>query len=307
MSEQVASLSTEDTLTHVSERARVWRRFRQHRMAVAGTGILLGVILYVVIGSFIFTEAYANDTNLRARWEAPSAAHPFGTDSVGRDVLARTIYGGQISLLIAALSVTVTALVGFPLGMIAGYFGGWADSLIMRLAEALLSLPLLFLLLVLSRAFGERIADFQLFGRMLSGSVIVIILIIGFTGWMRLTRIVRANTLSLKTREFIVAARASGATHRRIITRHIVPNTLAPVIVFATLGVSNAILLESYVSFLGLGVQPPTASWGNMLQRSVERIDTAPWLWFFPGVLTLLTVISINFVGDGLRDSLDPA
>lgn len=292
--------------TTESPRARTWRRFRGHRMAVIGAVLLAGLVMYVVVGSFIFTEAYANDTNLRNRWAAPSADYPFGTDSVGRDVLARTIYGGQISLAIALLSVTVTVMLGVPLGVLAGYFGGWVDSLIMRVAEALLSIPLLFLILVLARILGQSIPDFRLLGRELSGSVVILIVVIGFTGWMQLARIVRANTLSLRERDFVLAARAAGAGSVSIMWRHILPNTLAPVIVFATLGVSTAILLESYVSFLGLGVQPPTASWGNMLQRSVERIDSAPWLWFFPGLLTLLTVISINYLGDGLRDALAP-
>jgi peptide/nickel transport system permease protein len=290
----------------VPRRVQIWRRFRSHRMAVVGTLIFTTVVIYVLVGSFAFTEDYANETNLRSRWMPPSAEHPFGTDSVGRDVLARTIYGGQISLAIAALSVTVTSLIGVPLGLLAGYYGGMVDSVIMRIAEAIMSIPLLFLLLVLSRILGQTITDFDLLGRELSGSVVIMIVIIGFTGWMQLARIVRANTLSLKARDYVLAAQALGADDRRILFQHVLPNTIAPVIVFVTLGVSSAILLESYVSFLGLGVQPPTASWGNMLQRAVEKIDSAPWLWVFPGALTLLTVISVNFIGDGLRDALDP-
>jgi len=300
----------ETTVAHLSSkgaRSKFLGRFVRHRMAVVSVFVLVALVLYVVIGSFVFTEDYANDTNIRLRWEPPSAEHPFGTDSVGRDVLARTIYGGQISLAIAALSVTVTAGIGLPLGLVAGYYGGWLDSLIMRLAEALMSIPLLFLLLVLGRVLGDVVPDFRVFGRELSGSVLVMIVIIGCTGWMPLARIVRANTLSLKQNDYVLAARALGADGGRIIYHHILPNTLAAVIVFATLGVSTAIILESYVSFLGLGVQPPTASWGNMMQRAVEKIDTAPWLWFYPGGLTLLTVLSVNFIGDGLRDALDPA
>lgn len=290
-----------------SEMGRAAARFRANRLAVLGVLMLAFVAAYIVIGSFAFTETYANDTDLRARWQAPSTAHPFGTDSVGRDVLARTIYGGQISLAVGLLSVLVIALVGVPLGLMAGYFGGWVDSLIMRSAEAMLSIPLLFFLLVLSRVVGQRLPDFSILGRQFSGSVIALILVIGFTGWMRLARIVRANTLSIKQREYVLAARALGASSGRILLRHILPNTVAPVIVFVTLGVSGAILLESYVSFLGFGVQAPTASWGNMLQRAVEKIDTAYWLWLFPGALTLLTVLSVNFIGDGLRDALDTA
>lgn len=284
---------------------RAFDRFRENRLALIGVVMLVAVIAYIVAGSFAFTEAYANDTDLRRRWQAPSSEHPFGTDSVGRDVMARTVFGGQISLMIGVLSVLVIAFVGVPFGLMAGYFGGWTDSVIMRLAEALLSIPLLFFLLVLTRIVGREIPDLTFFGRDLSGSVVALILVIGFTGWMRLARIVRANTLSIKQRDYVLAARALGTGHARILLRHILPNTFAPVIVFVTLGVSQAILLESYVSFLGFGVQAPTASWGNMLQRAVERIDSAYWLWLFPGMLTLLTVLSINFIGDGLRDALD--
>lgn len=301
----VVSLHQERNERIQKQKNRVWRRFLSHRMAVVGVVILALLIVYIVIGSLIFTETYANDTNLRTRWQPPSQEHPFGTDSVGRDVMARTIYGGQISLMIGALAVTLTAAVGVPLGLLAGYYGGLIDSFIMRIAEALMSIPLLFLILVMGRIFSGSFPDFPLFGRQLSGSVVVMILVIGLTGWMQLARIVRANTLSLKQSEFVLSARAIGADNMRILRQHVLPNTIAPIIVFATLGISASILLESYVSFLGLGVQAPTASWGNMLQRSVERLDSAPWLWFFPGILTLLTVISVNFIGDGLRDAFD--
>ena len=283
-----------------------WRRFSAHRMAIVGLVIMSAIVLYILIGSIIFSEEYANDLNLRHKWEAPSAEHPMGTDEVGRDVLARTVYGGQISLAISVLSVTVTTITGTTLGLIAGYYGGWLDSIIMRVAEALLSIPLLFLLLVLSKFIGSQMPQVNVLGREISGSVIVIILVLGMTTWMGLSRIVRSIVLSLKEQEFIIAARAIGMNHRRIVFRHILPNAMAPVIVATTLGISQVILIEANVSFLGLGVQPPTASWGNMIQRAMERIDTAQWLWFFPGALILLSVLSANFIGDGLRDALDP-
>ena len=283
-----------------------WRRFSSHRMAVVGLVIMCAVALYILVGSIIFSEEYANDLNLRRKWEAPSAEHPMGTDEVGRDVLARTIYGGQISLAISVLSVMVTTFLGTALGLIAGYYGGWIDNIIMRVAEALLSIPLLFLLLVLSKFIGTQMPQVNILGREISGSVIVIILVLGLTTWMGLSRIVRSIVLSLKEREFVIAARAIGMNHRRIVFRHILPNAMAPVIVATTLGISQVILIEANVSFLGLGVQPPTASWGNMIQRAMERIDTAQWLWFFPGALILLSVLSANFIGDGLRDALDP-
>jgi len=287
---------------------RVIRRFVKHRAAMVGLFILIGMIIYIIGGSFIFSEAYANRNDTKIRLQAPSAEHPFGTDRIGRDILARTIYGGQISLMIGLLAVVVEVTLGTTIGAIAGYYGGWIDSVLMRFTEAMLSIPSLLLLLVMAKFFGSKIPDIPLFGRTFSGSVIVIILIIGLTSWMGLARIVRSNVLSLKETEFILAARALGLTNRRIIMAHILPNTLASIIVALTLGVAGAILQEAYVSFLGLGVQPPTASWGNILTEAQEFqiIKDAPWYWLFPSVLILLTVLSINFVGDGLRDALDP-
>lgn len=287
---------------------RVIRRFVKHRAAMVGLFILIGMIIYILGGSLIFSEAYANRNDTKIRLQAPSAEHPFGTDRIGRDILARTIYGGQISLLIGLLAVVVEVTLGTTIGAIAGYYGGWIDSVLMRFTEAMLSIPSLLLLLVMAKFFGSKIPDIPLFGRTFSGSVIVIILIIGLTSWMGLARIVRSNVLSLKETEFILAARALGLTNRRIIMAHILPNTLASIIVALTLGVAGAILQEAYVSFLGLGVQPPTASWGNILTEAQEFqiIKDAPWYWLFPSVLILLTVLSINFVGDGLRDALDP-
>ena len=284
----------------------IWRRFRRHRMAVFGLIVLTAIVLYITLGSLLFSEDFANKTNIRDKWAAPTSEHLMGTDSVGRDIMARTIYGGQISLAISLLSVTVTVTLGTLFGLLAGYYGGLIDSLITRVAEALFVIPTLFLLLVLSKFIGGRMPAVDILGREISGSVFVIIFVIGFTSWMGLTRIIRALVLSLKQQEFILAARALGSSNRRIIFRHILPNVLAPVIVSATLGMAGAILTESYVSFLGLGVQPPTASWGNMIQRAAEKIDTAWWLWAFPGGLILLTILSINFIGDGLRDALDP-
>lgn len=284
------------------------RRFTRHRAAMLGLVLLVAVFLYVVVGSFVFTEKDANYNDTSFRLKPPSVEHPFGTDRVGRDIMARTIYGGQISLMIGALAVLVEVTLGTALGAIAGYYGGMVDSLLMRFTEAMLSIPSLLLLLVMAKFFGGQIADVQMFGRTFSGSVVVIILILGLTSWMSLARIVRSTVLSLKEQDFIQAARALGATNARIIIAHILPNSLASIIVSATLGVAGAILSEAYISFLGLGVQAPTASWGNILTEAQEFqiIKDAPWYWFFPGMLILLTVLSINFVGDGLRDALDP-
>jgi len=283
-----------------------WRRFRRHKMAMMGAIVLLLLVGYSFGGAFLVTEAYANDTETSLRLKGPSNAHPFGTDTVGRDILARTIYGGQISILIGLTAATVEVIVGILIGALAGYYGGWLDSLLMRLTEAMLNIPQIFLLIVMAKFFGGQIPNLTFIGRTYSGSVVVIILIIGLTSWPYLARIVRAEFLSIKEREFVLAARATGTPIRDIIFRHILLNSVAPIVVAATLGVANAITLEAYISFLGLGVRPPTATWGNMLEGAYNYIETAYWLWLFPGLLIVLIVLSINFLGDGLRDALDP-
>jgi peptide/nickel transport system permease protein len=283
-----------------------WLRFRRHKMAMVGAVMLILLFLYAFGGSLFFTEDYANFTETGNRLSPPTAAHPFGTDTIGRDILARTIYGGQISLLIGIAAVVVMVIVGVLIGAVSGFSGGATDAVLMRLTEAVITIPSLFLLLVMAKFFGGKIPDMDVLGRTFSGSVIVIIVIIGLTSWTFLARIVRAEFLSLKENDFVLAARATGTPTWEIIFRHILPNTIAPIVVAATIGVAAAIISEAYISFLGLGVQPPTATWGNMLDGAYNYIDTAPWLWFFPGLLILLTVLSINFVGDGLRDALDP-
>ena len=283
-----------------------WLRFRRHKMAMLGVVILVLLLLYSFGGGFILDESYANFTDTKIRLSAPSSEHLFGTDTVGRDILARTIYGGQISMLIGFSAVIVMLVAGILIGAVSGYFGGFIDSILMRITEAMISIPSIFLLLVMAKFFGGRIPDIVILGRSYSGSVAGIILIIGLTGWMSLSRIVRAEFLSLKENEFVIAARATGTPTWQIIFLHILPNIIAPIVVAATLGVAGAITSEAYVSFLGLGVQPPTATWGNMLDGAHNYIEEAPWLWIFPGTLILLTVLGINFVGDGLRDALDP-
>lgn len=296
-----------------------WRRFRKHKMALIALGGMSLIFVYIWFGGLLFArgmcvptgqyltgEAYANCNDTSMKLQPPSREHPFGTDTIGRDILARTIYGGQISLSIGIFAALVEVVLGVLIGAISGYFGRWIDDLLMRITEAMLIIPSLLLLIVLAKALGGRISEVHLLGRTLSGSVIVIVFVIGFTSWMYLARIVRANVLSIKELDFILASRALGISDARMIFRHLLPNTIAPIIVSATLGVSGAILSEAYVSFLGLGVQTPTASWGNMLDSSVKYIQSAPWLWFFPGLLILLTVLCINFIGDGLRDALDP-
>lgn len=294
------------------------RRFRKHRMAMFGLSLLVLLVLYISFASVfargycapikkdLTGEAWANCNDTSLKLQPPSAQHIFGTDVIGRDIFARTIYGGQISMLIGISAAIVEVVLGALIGALAAYYGGWVDSLLMRFTEAMLNIPSLFLLIIGARFFGGSLPDLHIFGRDLTGGVIVIILIIGATSWMYLARIVRANVLSLRERDYVSAARALGSSDRRIIFTHLLPNTTAPLIVSATLGVANAILSEAYVSFLGLGVQGATATWGNMLDGAYQYLETAPWLWFFPGTFILLTVLGINFLGDGLRDALDP-
>lgn len=284
-----------------------WRRFRRHRMAMVGGITLILIVLYSYGGAIFVSEKYANFNDTKLILRAPSASHLFGTDTIGRDIFARTIYGGQISVLIGLTAAFLEVLVGILIGSLSGYFGGLVDALFMRFTEAMLTIPSIFLLLVMAKYFGNKIPDLTVFGRVYSGSVVVIVLIIGLTSWPYLARIVRAEFLSLKENEFVLAARATGTPTWQIIFRHILPNSIAPIVVAATLGVANAITSEAYISFLGLGVRAPTATWGNLLQRAYSYIDKgAYWLWLFPGLFILLIVLSINFLGDGLRDALDP-
>ncbi len=284
-----------------------WRRFRRHKMAIIGAITLVLIVIYSYGGAIFVTEKYANHNDTKQILRAPSTDHIFGTDTIGRDILARTIYGGQISVLIGLTAAFLEVLVGILVGSLSGYFGGLLDALLMRFTEAMLTIPSIFLLLVMAKYFGNKIPDITVFGRVYSGSVVVIVLIIGLTSWPYLARIVRAEFLSLKENEFVLAARATGTPTWQIIFRHILPNSIAPIVVSATLGVANAITSEAYISFLGLGVRAPTATWGNLLQGAYSYIDKgAYWLWLFPGLFILLIVLSINFLGDGLRDALDP-
>ncbi len=283
-----------------------WRRFRRHKLAIFGAVVLVLLFFYSFGGALFVSEKYANFNDTAQHLLGPNLMHLFGTDTIGRDILARTIYGGQISLLIGLFAVIVETGLGIVVGALAGYYGGIVDNILMRITEAMLNIPEIFLLIVMAKFFGGKIPDISMLGRTYSGSVILIVLIIGGTSWMYLARIVRAEFLSLKENEFVLAARATGTSNFRIIFLHILPNSIAPIVVSATLGVANAILSEAYISFLGLGVQPPTATWGNMLDGANNYLDSAPWLWFFPALLILLTVLSINFLGDGLRDALDP-
>jgi peptide/nickel transport system permease protein len=301
---EITTVETKEALTPGQ---LVWRRFRKHRLALIGAiGIAL-LIIFIIIGSFLISEDQANTGNLLVRLNPPAAGHPFGTDSTGRDVFDRIIYGGQISLFIGVLAVALEVTLGTLIGMVAAYFGGWLDSILMRFTEAMLAIPSLFLLIVLAKFLGKDIPTINILGRSFSGSVGIVILVIGLTSWMGLARIVRANVLSLKELDYITAAKALGANPRRIFFSHLIPNTLGPIIVATTLGLAGAILTEAYVSFLGLGVQPPTATWGNMMEQAQSFIIRGIWwMWVFPSLFIVFTILSINLMGDGLRDAFDP-
>ena len=287
---------------------RSWRRFRKHRAAVLGC-VLLGLLLLFIVGGALFVPYdKATVPAIIHKFQPPSSQFVLGTDQLGQDVLARTIYGGQLSLLIGVLSMIVSVAVGTTIGGLAGYLGGFIDSVLMRLTEAVLTIPRLFLLLTLSKFMGGRLPSVNILGRDFSGGAVVVIQVIGFTSWTTLARIIRAEVLSLKQREFVLAAQAIGVTRWRILWRHILPNALTSVIVASTLGVAGAILTEAYISFLGLGIDTTgkTPTWGSMIQVGYNNLERAPWMWIIPGGFIVITVLTINFIGDGLRDALDP-
>jgi peptide/nickel transport system permease protein len=275
-----------------SLRQLAWERFRRHRPALFGLTVLFIEISIAVCASFFVSQDLALRPQPTSILRTPSGMHLLGTDEAGRDVLARLIYASRLSLTVGFLAVAVALSVGTGLGAVAGYCGGWIDNLLMRFTDAMLSIPILFILIALTVFLGP--------------SVRTIILTIGILSWMDLARIIRANFLSLREKEFVESARALGAPDLSILVRHLLPNTLGPIVVAGTLGVGNAMLAEAAVSYLGLGVQPPNPSWGNMLFNAQSYLWNAPWLALYPGCMILITVLSINFVGDGLRDALDP-
>ncbi len=302
-----AEIISEESKQTLTPGQLVWRRFRKHRMAmVGGVGVVL-LLLFILVGSIVVPESAANSTDLTDRLTGPTATHWFGTDSVGRDVFNRVIYGGQISLFIGFLAVILEVGLGTIIGGVAAYYGGWVDAVLMRFTEAMLAIPSLFLLIVLAKFIGRNVGQVVILGRTFSGSIGIVILVIGVTSWMYLARIVRANVLSLKELDYISASKALGASNNRIFFSHLVPNTLGPIVVASTLGLASAILTEAYVSFLGLGVQPPTSTWGNMMQQAQSFIIRGVWwMWVFPSLLIILTILSVNLLGDGLRDAFDP-
>jgi peptide/nickel transport system permease protein len=268
-----------------------WARLRRNRMAMSGLALVLGMFAVSLLAPWL--APYDPDAiDVKQMLMPPSAHHPLGTDTLGRDVLSRLIYGSRVSLKVGFVAVGLATLIGVLIGALAGYYGGWVDQLLMRLVDLMLCFPVLFLILAVIAMVGP--------------SIWTIMAIIGLTGWMGVARLVRAEFLSLREREFVAAARALGAGDARLILRHLLPNALAPVMVSATLGVAGAILTETFLSFLGLGVQPPTPSWGNILMMGKDNIEIAWWLSVFPGLAILVTVMSYNLLGEGIREAIDP-
>jgi peptide/nickel transport system permease protein len=284
------------------------RRFLRHRLAVASAGVLAALALAAVAAPLVEASlgVSAETVDLFARFAAPSAAHPLGTDELGRDVLARLLYGGRVSLSVGLVAAVAAAAIGTVVGLIAGFHGGRLDALLMRLTDGVIALPLLPFLIVLAALDLSKLGLPQSVVAAEDISLYRIVVIVALVGWTTVARLVRGSALSLRERPFVEAARAQGAGAFRIMTVHILPNLTSPIIVATTLAAGNVILLESVLSFLGLGIQPPTPSWGNLLTNAQELIWSAPALALYPGLLILVTVISFNFLGDGLRDALDP-
>jgi peptide/nickel transport system permease protein len=277
----------------------VYRRLKKHKLAIISLVLLIIIILACIFGPFFVKyhyndmESFDPDNPLVGEYKPPSKLHPFGTDELGRDTLSRVLYGGRISLFVGFASVFSAIIIGVFVGALSGYYGGIADTLLMRFTDIMFSIPVLPLLVVLASVIP-------------GGGIWKIILVITIFGWMTDARIVRGVYLSLKEQEFAEAAKAIGASNARIIWRHLLPNSMAPIIVSSTLGVGGNIIYEAALSYLGFGIMPPTPSWGNMLQNAQSAMFNAPWLIWFPGIAIFVTVLAFNFLGDGLRDALDP-
>ena len=267
------------------------KRFRKNKLALTGAVLVIALFLIALFAPII-SPYNPDDIDRKHILEPPGVYHPLGTDDLGRDVLSRMIWGSQISLSVGFVAVGLSTLIGMIAGAVSGYYGGWTDRIIMRFIDVMLTIPTFFLILAVIAFIGPGIWN--------------IMIVIGLTSWMGVARLVRAEFLSLRERDYVLAAKALGASNSRIIFRHILINSLSPVFVSAVLGIAGAILIESALSFLGIGIQPPTPSWGNILSLGKDNIEIAWWLSVFPGLAILVTVLVYNLVGEGLRDALDP-
>jgi peptide/nickel transport system permease protein len=296
---ELAFSVSEGMRAHESMASLLWGRFRRHPGAMAASVLLIVLISALILVSF--SPYDPEESNIARRLEPPSLEHPFGTDGLGRDLLTRVLYGGRISVTVGFLVVVITLLIGIPVGAVSGYFGGWIDNILMRITDTALSLPTLLVLILLSAILRE--IEMPLFER---NNVLTIALVIGILSWMTVARLVRATFLTVREMDFITAARCVGASDLRIMLRHILPNGIGPIVVEATLVVAWAIMEEAGLSFLGFGIMPPTPSWGNLLSNAQEHMTKHPWLAIFPGLMIFLAIISVNYIGDGLRDAFDP-
>jgi peptide/nickel transport system permease protein len=276
---------------HRPELLRAWSRFKSNRLALVGLVFIILLCLMAIFADFLVPYDPIEIVS-GMRGVAPSPEHPLGWDHVGRDMLSRVIYGARPALIVGLVASAVSVIIGVLIGLVAGYFGDWIDTILSRLIDTLMAFPIIALLIVLAAVLGP--------------SLVTTVVVIGVTTWARYARVVRGDVLSLKEREFILAARASGVKDSRIIWRHLLPNVLGPVIVLASLGVGSIIILESALSFLGLGIRPPNPSWGGILADGRAYIIQYPHISIAPGVMIVLTVLAFNFFGDGLRDALDP-
>ena len=275
----------------LSQRAIVWRSLKRNKLSIFGMAIIT-LLFVTTFGAPLFTPYDPIEMSPRERLQAPSLQHWLGTDSFGRDMLARILYGGRVSLSVGVAAVSLLMAIGIVLGAIAGYYGGWADSVIMRFVDVMLSIPNFFLLLTIVALFGPSLRNTMI--------------IIGLTSWMATARIVRGQFLAERQKDYVTSARSIGASHARIIWHHLLPNTVAVIIVYATLWFAFSVILEASLSYLGLGAQPPTPSWGNMLREGRRYMREAWWVTAFPGLFIFLTAMCFNMLGDGLRDALDP-
>jgi peptide/nickel transport system permease protein len=281
----------------------VWHSFRRHKPAMLGLSIMVLFALAAIFAPYL-SPYDPEKTQLTNMLQPPSAEHIMGTDELGRDLLTRILYGGRVSLSIGVMAMALAVLVGATVGAVAGYYGGWVDNILMRFTDMMLAFPQLFVLIIL--AIALRDIPIEALRGTAFASVFSIVLVIAVLAWMQVARLVRASFLSLKEKEFAEAARCLGVRNGRIMIRHLMPNAISPIIVAATFRVATSIITESGLSYLGFGVQPPTPTWGNMLKNAQDQMTRAPWTAIFPGLMIFITVIAINFIGDGLRDALDP-
>jgi peptide/nickel transport system permease protein len=291
ISVEQGAATTRASSVNRSELKQAWRRFLSNRIAIVGLIFILLLILIAIAAPLLMPyDPLISVEGMRG--VSPSLAHPFGFDHIGRDLFSRVLFGSRVALIVGLFSTGIAVSLGILIGAVAGYFGGWVDTVLSRILDTLMAFPIIALLVVLAAVLGP--------------SLTTTVVVIGVTGWARFARVVRADVLSIKAEDFVMAAKATGVSNWRIIIRHILPNVLGPVIVLASLGIGGIIILEAALSFLGLGVRPPTPSWGGILADGRPHLLRYPHISFFPGLMITLTVLAFNFVGDGLRDALDP-